>query len=87
MTENGDPLENPVAERLNGIIKDEYLNRHYYTTIKQIDERLSQAVAAYNHERPHMSCSMLTPEKVHQENLLVSKNWKTYFHSNKTIVQ
>ena len=26
MTENGDPLENPIAERINGILKDEYLN-------------------------------------------------------------
>ncbi|HEU4859477.1 MAG TPA: integrase core domain-containing protein, partial [Chitinophagaceae bacterium] len=25
MTENGDPLENPIAERINGIIKNEYL--------------------------------------------------------------
>ena len=30
MTENGDPLENPIAERVNGIIKDEYLNRYRY---------------------------------------------------------
>jgi len=31
MTENGDPLENAIAERVNGIIKEEYLN-HYQTT-------------------------------------------------------
>ena len=35
MTENGDPLENPIAERVNGIIKDEYLNQYHYSTIKR----------------------------------------------------
>lgn len=84
MTENGDPLENPIAERVNGIIKEEYLNRYHYTTVKEIEEKLSQVVAFYNHERPHMSCSMFTPSKVHQDNLPVTKNWKTYYRSNKS---
>lgn len=84
MTENGDPLENPIAERVNGIIKDEYLNRYQYTSLIEIEEKLTQVVAFYNHERPHMSCSMFTPGKVHQEHLPVSKNWKTYYRSNKS---
>jgi len=86
MTENGDPLENPIAERVNGIIKDEYLNRYHYTTMKEIEEKLNQVVAFYNHERPHMSCSMFTPGKVHQENLPVIKKWKTYYRANKSTV-
>jgi len=85
MTENGDPLENPIAERVNGIIKDEYLNHYRYTTIKEIEEKLNQVIACYNHERPHMSCSMFTPGKVHQKHLTVRKNWKTYYRSNKSI--
>jgi transposase InsO family protein len=84
MTENGDPLENPVAERVNGIIKEEYLNRYQYNTIKQIEEKLSEVVAFYNKERPHMSCSMLTPDSVHEKNLPVQKQWKTYYRSKKT---
>ena len=87
MTENGDPLENPIAERVNGIIKDEYLKRYHYTTIKQIEEKLNQVIGFYNYERPHMSCSMLTPAKVHQENLQVTKKWKTYYRSNKSTVE
>ncbi len=83
MTESGDPLENPVAERVNGIIKDEYLNRYQLTTIKQVQEKLDEVVALYNHERPHMSCSMFTPGKVHDKNLSITKNWKTYYHCNK----
>jgi len=84
MTENGDPLENPVAERVNGIIKEEYLNHYHYTSIKEIEEKLNQIVTFYNHERPHMSCSMFTPGKVHQDLLSVRKNWKTYYRSNKS---
>jgi putative transposase len=84
MTENGDPLENPIAERVNGIIKEEYLNRYQFNSIKEIKEKLNQVVAFYNHERPHMSCSMFTPNKVHQENLPVTKKWKTYYRSYKS---
>jgi len=86
MTENGDPLENPIAERVNGIIKDEYLNHYHYATMKEIEEKLNQVVAYYNYERPHMSCSMFTPSKVHQENLPVIKKWKTYYRANKSTV-
>jgi len=60
------------------------LNRYHYTTVKEIEGKLSQVVAFYNHERPHMSCSMFTPSKVHQDNLPVTKNWKTYYRSNKS---
>ncbi|MFN2458192.1 MAG: IS3 family transposase [Chitinophagaceae bacterium] len=81
MTENGDPLENPVAERVNGIIKEEYLNRYQYNTIKEIEDKLNQAVNFYNNERPHMSCSMFTPDMVHEKKLLVEKKWKTYYKS------
>jgi len=83
MTENGDPLENPIAERVNGIIKDEYLNRYNYSTIKELDEKLSHVVSFYNNERPHSSCGMFTPDKVHQQNLPVERKWKTYYQSKK----
>lgn len=54
MTESGDPLENAVAERVNGIIKSEWL---YGVEIKDyVDcyERVSQAIEAYNNLRPHI---------------------------------
>ena len=61
MTENGDPLENPIAERINGILKDEYLNiksnNHNNIDIRQV----SYAIEKYNTLRPHLSCQMLTP--------------------------
>lgn len=80
MTENGDPLENPIAERVNGIIKGEYLKCYQYRTIKELEEKLSEVVLLYNNERPHSSCSMLTPAKVHEQpNLPVERKWKTYY--------
>jgi putative transposase len=79
MTENGDPLENPIAERVNGIIKDEYLNRYHYGMIKELEEKLCQVVSFYNNERPHCSCSMFTPAKVYEQNLPIKRKWKTYY--------
>jgi putative transposase len=84
MTENGDPLENPIAERVNGIIKDEYLNRYHYGSIKELEEKLTQVVTFYNEERPHTSCSMFTPDKVYEQNLPVERKWKTYYRSKKS---
>ena len=83
MTENGDPLENSIAERINGIIKEEYLDHYKDTTIEQIQKRLKRAVSLYNNERPHMSCSMLTPGEVHRDNLKVEKKWKSYYQANR----
>lgn len=86
MTENSDPLENPVAERVNGIIKEEYLNHYSYKTKKEIEEKLQQSIEFYNNERPHMSCSMFTPNQVHEKELHVERQWKTYYHSKKQAV-
>ncbi len=74
MTENGDPLENALAERMNGIIKNEYLQFESLTksTAMQI---LKSTVLKYNEYRPHTSINMLTPERVHQEQLLVNRKW------------
>ena len=81
MTENGDPLENPIAERVNGIIKEEYLNHYRYPTINDLEEKLCQVVLLYKDERPHSSCSMFTPTKTHEQNPAIKRNWKTYYRS------
>jgi putative transposase len=86
MTENGDPLENAVAERINGILKGEYLKHYSITTIKQAKEELQRAVMLYNEDRPHFSIGLLTPNLVHSKNLVTEKLWKNYYQSNRTIV-
>ena len=79
MTQSGDPRENAIAERINGIMKQEYLNHHHFHSLQQLQEALEQAVWLYNYQRPHMSCSMLAPAIVHAQQLPVSRQWKNYY--------
>jgi len=65
MTESGDPLENALAERMNGIIKNEYLFNKNIRNLNHARVLLTQAVDAYNNERPHSSIKMQTPNKLH----------------------
>lgn len=65
MTESGDPLENALAERMNGIIKNEYLFNKNIRNVNHASVLLTQAVDAYNNERPHSSIKMQTPNKLH----------------------
>jgi putative transposase len=87
MTENGDPLENAIAERINGILKNEYLKYFHVVNIKEAKKQLETAVALYNDQRPHFSIGMLTPETVHQNNLKTEKLWKNYYDKNSKIVK
>jgi transposase InsO family protein len=84
MTQNGDPLENAIAERVNGIIKDEYLLNYQCNNIKDASEKLTMAVSLYNNERPHNSIGNLTPQFVHTqyhqiENEKIKRLWKNYY--------
>jgi putative transposase len=76
MTENGDPRENAVAERLNGIIKHEYLHHQQFNTIEHARAYLKTAVDLYNTQRPHLSLDLLVPERVHSSTLSPKKRWK-----------
>lgn len=82
MTENGDPLENAIAERINGIIKDEYLECYEVENINQCRELLYQVVLLYNQERPHLSLGMKTPESIHSSNIKPEKLWKNYYQKD-----
>lgn len=86
MTESGDPLENAVAERVNGIMKEEFLNHYTPENQSEAMELLARSVVTYNTERPHMSCNMLTPSDVHQNHLPVQRTWKSYYHKKQDIV-
>jgi putative transposase len=65
MTENGDPYENALAERVNGILKEEYLYDYSVDSLDQARLVLDFAINLYNTERPHMSCDYKTPDFVH----------------------
>lgn len=88
MTENGDPLENAIAERVNGIIKEEYLETYEIEDIKEARELLKNVIGLYNEERPHMSIGNLTPNQIHQSNKPIKTNklWKNYYSKQTTFV-
>jgi len=88
MTENGDPRENAVAERINGIIKDEYLETYDIDNIGDAKELLKAVVDLYNSERPHMSISNCTPNLIHHSKTKIKteKLWKNYYRKHTTFV-
>jgi putative transposase len=79
MTENGDPLENAVAERINGTLKTEWLNRTKPGSKYEMALRLSAIIDAYNTKRPHLSINMLTPEVAHTSEGILPRQWKNYW--------
>ena len=76
MTENGDPYENAMAERVNGILKTDFkLNRVFKN---HMDALLAVEISinSYNQLRPHMSCNYMTPVEAHHLNGPLIKRWK-----------
>lgn len=88
MTESGDPLDNAIAERINGIIKEEYLLNHVVKNLKQAKQLLKSVINLYNNERPHMSIGNLTPNTIHysQNPIETKKLWKNYYQKRNTFV-
>jgi putative transposase len=85
MTENGDPLENAIAERVNGILKDELLQEQY-SSFEEAKKSVAKAISVYNALRPHSSCDMLTPEQAHTKKGVLKKHWKNYYKQKEVIM-
>ena len=65
MTENSDPYENAIAERVNGILKQEFsIGDGFKNHLLALSE-IKKSIYIYNHKRPHRSCKMLTPINAH----------------------
>ena len=76
MTENGDPYENAVAERVNGILKDEFGLGERFEDDKQCQKQIDESILTYNNLRPHLSCQMMTPDQMHKQQVIKIKTWK-----------
>lgn len=76
MTQDGDPRENAVAERINGIFKGEFLMDQRFENLAEAREKIARMVYCYNHIRPHSSCDYLTPDQAHQMTGPLKKRWK-----------
>lgn len=76
MTTDSDPYSNAIAERVNGIIKNEFCIEKYKVDLITQQKIVSETIAIYNDERPHYSCSYLTPNQMHCQSKLPIKTYK-----------
>lgn len=77
MTEKYDPYENAVAERVNGILKDEFEIGDGFVSEPQAQKEIKNAIEVYNSKRPHISCDYSTPNfaHIHQHHKPKSYSW------------
>ncbi len=71
MTDGYDCYQNALAERVNGILKHEFLLQ-LPKDLDQARRMVSQSVSIYNTQRPHGSLQLTTPHEVHRASLQVS---------------
>jgi transposase InsO family protein len=76
MTDNGDPYENAVAERVNGILKQDFDLAREFRSREEALKVIDRSIKAYNEIRPHMSCNDLTPIEAHLQSGELPKKWK-----------
>lgn len=79
MTESYDPYANAIAERVNGILKQEFLLEDYQVNIQTMKLLVKDAVHIYNTKRPHYSCHMRTPEQMHAQETLKIRTYKNKY--------
>lgn len=77
MTEKGDPYENALAERVNGILKSEFGLNEKFDTFQQASAKVTYAIDVYNNLRPHASIDYLTPQQAHLQQGAIPARWKS----------
>jgi putative transposase len=85
MTEQSDPLENAIAERINKTIKEEFTDQKEisFTTITAAKKSIKQFIDFYNNQRPHRSIDWLTPHAAYQREGELKRHWKMYIRKAK----
>lgn len=82
MTQDSDPRENAIAERVNGILKDELLKEEY-ESLYEAKRAVAEAISVYNTIRLHSSVEMLTPIEAHTLTGTLERKWKNYYSPNR----
>lgn len=80
MTQNGNPLENAIAERINGILKHEFISKITLKNLQHAKGLLKEIIEIYNQERPHLSVGLLTPQQAHVLEGKLERYWKNYYN-------
>ena len=78
--------ENELAERVNGILKDEFIPKNFLSFTDAL-HRVAKSIQVYNHQRPHLSQGYLTPEQAHQRSGPLKKQWKKYDRTQRAVSQ
>ena len=87
MTEKYDPYENAIAERVNGILKQEFDIARNIQDLGLKKKLIKNTIYIYNNQRPHLSNQMLTPIQMHRQQKLKRKQYKSKKLNNDIIVQ
>ena len=89
MTENSDPLENAVAERMNKTVKEEFTEEKQisFTNFREAKIIMSLIVKFYNDERPHRTLEFYTPTMAYQMNRELKRKWKNYYLKHEKITK
>jgi putative transposase len=66
MTEENHCYENAIAERVNGILKDEFMLGETWSDFDSAKRAVKQTIEIYNCLRPHMSLQLCTPDQKHR---------------------
>ena len=82
MTQNGDPYENAMAERVNGILKTELISDSY-PDLKLAMQHIARCITVYNYRRVHSSLNWQIPHNVHSQTGPQIKKWKNYYKAKK----
>ena len=77
MTEKYDPYQNAIAERVNGILKQEFIKGILVKDVELMSKLVAQSIDTYNVKRPHYSCFMKTPEEMHKQRNIKIRTYKT----------
>lgn len=86
MTQNGDPYENAMAERVNGILKSELISK-YYNNVDDASIHIARCITIYNYKRRHSSINFQIPNDAHQQQGPQIKRWKNYYQPSKKAVR
>jgi len=67
MSRRGIPQDNAIAERIFGILKNEFNLKKRFTNEEQLYQSVQQAIHLYKHARPHTAMNMLSPVAFEQK--------------------
>ena len=82
MTQSGNPRENAIAERINGILKTEWLYDNKPCSWQESVNFVGKIIDLYNSQRPHQSIGYMVSDEVHKTGIKTERRWKSYYRKS-----